>query len=346
MFLKTLSLQNFRNYKKSKLNFNQDLTFIVGPNTSGKTNLIEAVHFLAYGESLKNDRDSDPISFGETFARVNGQVEDTDLEVLITEKSKKYLVNGVSKRRADFMNNFAAVAFLPPDLDMIVGSPGLRRRFLDSSLQGADGVYRMAFISYYKALRSRNSLLQRIKDEGFKDETQFEYWDGILIKNGRILTDIREKFIDFLNNEEKHIFDMRIFYDRSVISKERLEKYKEAERASGVTLVGPHRDDFQVFMKDKKGNDSLDVKLYASRGQQRLCVLQLKFLSLLFMEKFLGHRPVLLLDDIFSELDSGHIKLVSKEVAKQQTIITTTHREFIPDKLYTDSAVINLDIEK
>lgn len=342
MLLKNLQLQNFRNYSKSEFNFSSQTTLIVGPNTSGKTNIIEAIYFLATGKSFRADKDFEMIRFGEEVARVKGKVNDTDLEVVLTTPLKKYLVNGVSKRRVDFASHLVLVLFSPQDLEIIVDSPSLRRNFLDDVLEQVDRDYRLALISYIKGLRQRNALLEKAGESGIRNEKQFEYWDTLLIKNGEIITKKRENFIEFLNNAEKEIFDFRLFYDKSTISKARLLQYEEAEIGAGVTLVGPHRDDFSVHMFNNKRSTTHDVKLFGSRGQQRLAILQLKLLQLLFVEKVLSERPLLLLDDIFSELDEEHIHHVLEILDKQQTILTTTHKEFIPEPLFKKMDVIEL----
>lgn len=341
MFLKHLSLQNFRNYTKSNFTFSEKTTVILGSNTSGKTNLLEAIYFLARGESFKAEKDIEVIHFGEEVARVSGKTEDETLEVVIASNQKKYLVNGVSKRKIDFAGLLTCVIFSPMDLDIIVDSPSLRRRFLDGVLLQVDREYRLASIDYTKALRQRNALLE-YASVGSHSEKQFEYWDSLLIKNGQMLTKKREELIAFFNTEEKDIFDFAVSYDKSVVSKERLLQYEDAERAAGVTLVGPHRDDFSVAMFNNKVQTTHDVKLFGSRGQQRLAILQLKLLELSFMEQKLGEKPVLLLDDIFSELDTEHIDLVSRMIAGQQTIITTTHKEFIDKKFLKKANVVEL----
>jgi DNA replication and repair protein RecF len=180
------------------------------------------------------------------------------------------------------------------------------------------------------------------RETGQRNEKQFEYWDNLVIENGNIITQKREEFINFLNSSAKDIFDLAVEHDKSTISKERLLQYEREEVAAGVTLVGPHRDDFSVLMFNG-GKTAHDVKFYGSRGQQRLAILQLKMLELLFIEKSLRERPLFLLDDIFSELDEGHIQLILQEIGKQQTIITTTHEEFIPKKLLKLMKVINFE---
>ncbi len=351
--LKSLSLQNFRSYKKADFEFISKTTVIIGPNTSGKSNLIEAIFLLASGKSFRTDKDMQMISFGEAFGRVKAEAEDNELEIIVTNgqlngktsQFKKFLVNGVPKRRVDFVENFSAVLFSPEDLDIIVDSPSLRRRFLDNVLELVDREYRISTVAYSKALRQRNALLENKRETGIRNEKQFEYWDNLVIENGGIITKKREEFIEFVNNETKDIFDFVAYYDKSVISKQRLLQYKDAEVAAGVTLVGPHRDDFSVSMFNNSRSDIHDVKSFGSRGQQRLVILQLKMLELLFIEKKLGKRPVLLLDDIFSELDEGHIELILEMLGLQQTIITTTHREFIPESVLKKTQVIKFTKE-
>lgn len=337
MFLKSLFLQNFRNYSKSEFHFSKETTFIVGPNTSGKTNFLEAIYLLSTGKSFKTQNDLEAIQFKKEIGRIKGGIDGTDLEMVLTQTLKKYLVNGVSKRRVDFAGRLLTVLFSPSDLDLVTDSPSLRRNFLDSVLEQIDREYRLAIVSYSKALRQRNALLQKAQEKGLRNQKQFEYWDGILIKNGEIITQKREEFIEFVNKAEKEVFDFSIVYDKSVISEERLLQYEDAEIGAGVTLVGPHRDDFIMRM----GTDEL--KSFGSRGQQRLTVLQLKLIQLLFIKQITGEQPILLLDDIFSELDQGHINLVLEMIKSGQTIITTTHKEFIPKAILKRSAVIELE---
>ncbi len=380
MYLEHLFLQNFRSYTKSQFTFNKGTTVIVGPNTSGKSNLIEAIFLLSSGKSFRTETNIQMIRFGEQIGRARGEIghpgvppgrddkiskrgdsipyrpsdsrvqNDTVLEVVVATGEvssasffhKRFLVNNVPKRRVAFMEHFHALLFVPSHLDIIVGSPSLRRNFLDEALESVDREYRLASIAYEKALRQRNALLHFVRETGRRDQKRFEYWDNLIIQNGQIMTAKRGAFIEFINSHKKELIDFIVEYDRSIISEERLEQYRSAEEASGVTLVGPHRDDFSIRMyaNVNSANESeLDVKFFGSRGQQRLVVLQLKLLQLAFMEEKLGIRPILLLDDIFSELDDDHIRHVIKIIGKQQTIITTTHREFIENNIKIDNPI-------
>lgn len=338
MKITDLVLQNFRSYDQKHLTFS-DVTVIIGPNTAGKSNIIESLYILSSGKSFRAERDLQMIRFGQTIARVKGKIRDSDgdetvLEVVVAKQEragresylKRFLVNNLPKRRVDFTSHFQALLFVPSHLDIIVGSPSLRRNFLDEVLEPVSREYRAAMLSYEKALRQRNALLHDVRETGSRDVKRFEYWDNLLIQNGQIISNHREEFLEFVNSSEKQLLSFEVAYDHSRISEQRLLQYKTAEEASGVTLVGPHRDDFSVYLDQKKIQDA---RSYGSRGQQRLVVLELKLLQLLYMEKALGRRPVLLLDDIFSELDDTHIETVMSIVDKQQTVITTTHKEFL-----------------
>ncbi len=198
--LSSISLQNFRNYKKSAFEFGGRSTIIVGPNTSGKSNLIESIYLLSSGKSFRAEKDSQMVNFGHEMGRVSASAEqnsDTiDLEVVVTvgevagvkSQFKRFFVNGVAKRRADFVGNLPAVLFSPQDLEIIVGSPGLRREFLDNVLEQTDRDYRLALLGFTKALRQRNALLELAKDIGRRNEKEFEYWDSLVIRNGNVLT--------------------------------------------------------------------------------------------------------------------------------------------------------------
>jgi len=354
MRLTKLALQNFRSYTDSTFSFSPQTTVIIGPNTAGKSNLLEAIYLLSTGKSFKAEKDTQMIQFGHSLGRVKGQLEEEGekdtLEVTISEKtneltqrsySKRFLRNGVPKRRVDFAGILPSLLFVPSDLEIIVSSPSQRREFLDTVLEMTDRQYRLSLIAYEKGLRQRNALLDVVKETGMRNEEQFAYWDHLLIEQGSYITQKRAEVIEYMNRQDKSLVAFRVTYDKSVISKERLEQYRGPEIGSGVTLVGPHRDDFAVTIEDKTG-EWKNVKHFGSRGQQRLVVLQLKLLQLTYIERELGRRPLLLLDDIFSELDEAHIQDVLAIVSLQQTIVTTTHKEFLQTAAITSMSMIEL----
>ena len=327
MILTNLTLQNFRSYAKKTFEFSPETTLIVGPNASGKTNILEAIMFLATGKSFRADADREAIVWGSELARVRARISnESELEIVITQGEvlgqkapmKKYLVNGVPRRQIDFVGNLRAVLFWPEHLELVTDSPSLRRRYLDSVLVQVDREYRRSLMSYERGLRQRNRLLDLI-NEGKAGRGQLLFWNQLLIRTGGYLTDTRAAFIDFVNKNNNFTLE----YDKSVISESRLAQYAKEEVAAKATLVGPHRDDFTFFVGGK------DMSKFGSRGQQRLTVLWLKLAELSYIEKEIGERPVLLLDDIFSELDDMHRELVVDLTAKQQTILTSAGRDIM-----------------
>ena len=357
MILENVKLSHFRSYTKASFTFSKDITIILGKNTAGKSNLIESLFLLATGKSFRAEKDIQMIHFGESVARVSGEVVGTDgkemLEVVVTDPdaftgtrvmSKRLIHNGVARRRSDFAGILPALLFVPSDLDIITSSPSKRRDFLDSVLEITDRQYRLSLTAYEKAIRQRNALLETVKEMGVRNEKQFSYWDELVIKNGTYITKMREELLEYFNTEKKSLLDLTVTYDHSYISEERLLQYRAQESASGVTLVGPHRDDFYVDLV--QGKEKKNAKTYGSRGQQRLVILQLKLLQLSYMEKVLGERPLLLLDDIFSELDQGHIEDVLDVITKQQTVLSTTHEEFLGRGVEKNAVILQLEKEE
>ncbi|MCH7730811.1 DNA replication and repair protein RecF [Patescibacteria group bacterium] len=352
MIVTKIQISNFRNFKRKVFKFSPKTTVIVGPNASGKTNILECLFLLSTGKSFRARVEEEMISYPEEIARVKGEFlrPKTSLEVVLTrgeitvgedpEKTervprKRLLINGLAKRLIDFAGNFRVVVFGPQDLELVIESPSRRRNFLDTVLSQVDREYRRGLLSYEKGLRQRNRLLFRIREnlpagrQG-ASRSQLLFWDKLLIKNGDYISQKREEFIDFINttspmNEQYFSLD----YDKSAISEARLEQYAKEEVAAATTLVGPHRDDFCFRLK--KGKRARDLSRYGSRGEQRMSVLWLKLAELAYIEEKSEEKPTLLLDDIFSELDHEHRKVVMKAVGGQQTIITTADPHFIED---------------
>lgn len=351
MILRSITLQNFRNYKKSSFTLPPGITVVVGQNASGKSNFIEAIFLLATGKSYRgappSGGEAQLIRFEEDVARVEGVLDDEmKLAVVLSRQQpvfkKKYLVNGIPRRRVDFAGNLTVVLFTPEDLDIVAGQPSVRRRFLDEVLEQTDPEYRQAHITYTKALRQRNALLEQVQETGVRNEQLFSYWDNLLITNGQILSGKREKFIAYVNAQEKKLFPFVLEYDKSEISHERLLQYRAGEVGAGVTLVGPHRDDVFIKSFHPIAQELEDVKYFSSRGQQRLVALELKLSQISYLKEQSGVNPVLLLDDIFSELDSSHIEHVLALMYTTQTIFTTTHKEFVASISLQKANVIEL----
>jgi DNA replication and repair protein RecF len=348
MLLTRLRLQNFRNYKDSNFLFDKT-TIFVGRNTIGKTNILEAISFLSTGKSFRAEQDKDAIKEGEDFSRIEAEVIKNDDKINLTailhiktgHLYKKFLVNTIAKRQTDFVSNIVTVLFTPSDIEIVTDSPTLRRKYLDSVLSQAKSRYRIAHTTYERALKQRNKLLYLVREgKRLLQKNDFEYWDSILIENGDIITRERNDYISFINKAAKNTFNFSLYYDKSTITQDRLEKYFETELQAGVTLVGPQRDDI-VF---RFPNTEKKISEFGSRGEQRLTVLQTKLIEIEYLHKSTETTPVLLLDDVFSELDSENIAKILEIVPNQQTLITTTHKEFIPKNISDKVDVIDLSL--
>ncbi|NCP47143.1 hypothetical protein COT86_02575 [Candidatus Collierbacteria bacterium CG10_big_fil_rev_8_21_14_0_10_43_36] len=330
--LRKITLSDFRNYKTAEYDFSDGVNLIVGQNAKGKTNLLEAIYLLGIGDSFRAKRTEEMVAFGQELGRVSGEIElpKSDkmmLEIIVNGglvvgkvvNKRKYLIDGVSKRRQDMLGILPLVLFRPEDVDLISGSPDTRRKFLDRLLIQVDNIYSNSLSTYEQALRRRNKLLDAIR-EGSASPYSLTFWDGLLIKHGQIIQEKRRTLIDYINDlfGKSDLFkDLKITYDMSAMSEARLSQYKEAEVAVGYTLVGPHKDDFLVIAETR------DLAVYGSRGEQRMAVLALKMGEIYFMEEKGDKKVLLLLDDIFSELDEIHKEEVLRVMLGRQVVVTT-----------------------
>lgn len=335
MNIEKLELRNFRNHKNIKLEFTDGVTLIHGPNGAGKTNILEAVYLLATAKSPKTRYDKDLINYEHEFATIKGFVfsdqyhDDFLLEVQLKTQNigntstKKLLVNKVAKAQKNFCGLFNAVLFTPLDLELVTGSPGERRGYMDHLLSQTHRDYKVAHDTFTKAVRQRNKLLENIRDYG-SSESQLEFWDEKIISSGTEIQKRRTELVNFLNSfladtEEK----FECVYKINKIDFERVTSHRSAEIAGATTLVGPHRDDLEFLMAGKNADQ------FASRGQQRSIVLNLKLAEIDYIEKIKLERPVLLLDDIFSEFDAHNRQKALDAAKRQQTIISATELFFV-----------------
>lgn len=337
MQLKSLILEDFRSYMKREFQLGEGVTALVGPNAIGKTNVLEAIRLLSLGDSFRAEVIAEMVRFGEEMGRVEALVDEDNehdkLTVIVTGgevggrkvSGRRFLVNDVPKSKANFVGLLPSVVFLPEDLELMDGSPSLRRKWFDSVLQQTDAEYRRSLASYEKALRRRNRVLQAIR-EGLANRYQLTFWDGLVIKHGEVLTEKREELVQFINamfSRSDLFAELALEYDKSVISESRLNQYEKEEVLAGHTLVGPHKDDF-VVTSAHGSERRRNLATYGSRGEKRMAVLGLKMGELLLLEEKLGKKPLLLLDDIFSELDKTHSEEVHRVMLGRQVIVTTT----------------------
>lgn len=350
MLLKKLRLTNFRNLPTVDLEFSDRVVFI-GKNAQGKSNLLEAIYFLATTKSPRADLDLQLIKQDEVFCRVEGDIEEqgetTNLEIAMQKKEeggleKRVRVNGISRRTLDYIGNLVVVYFAPEDINLVTGPPALRRWHIDLTLAQVDRHYKNALTDYSSALTSRNRVLKRIR-EGLAQIDELEFWTESILKAGAIVAEKRENFFEKVNNREL-VFEqseewgkLNLIYHQNILSPERLQQYQAREIASATSLIGPHRDDFTFILDDK------NLAHFGSRGQQRLAVLELKLAELNFIKDFQQTTPILVLDDVFSELDEAHRELVIKVVGQQQTILSVVEQTQLPKDFLKSVQMIKVE---
>lgn len=334
MKINKLVLKNFRNHVDRTIDFTDGVNLIIGSNGAGKTNILEAIHLISTTKSIKAKHDRDLINYGSNFCTVNlASPEDVfELQVVKSDEdnntsSKKAKINKTPKSLNYFAGKFNSVMFTPQDVEILTGSPSIRRRYIDMVLTQTNTNYKKSLNLYIKAVRQRNKVLEMIKENryGFG---QLDYWNEQVLNLGSYLQKARIDFFGLIENlvQEYNLIlngnqsTLKVLYDMSEMSTERLEKYKDAEIAAKSTLVGPHRDDFEIQYNDK------NIAYFGSRGQQRTAMLAIKLAEIDFIKQKTGENPILLLDDIFSELDSKHRNTVNNVIKNQQTIITSTEK--------------------
>jgi len=343
VYLSKLLLQNFRSYSQQLIEFDPRLNLILGPNGSGKTNILESIFLLAAGKSFRSSSQSKLINWDGFFTSVraklvNDKGETSEIEIkLIKDQtgqsntvSRKFLIDKAEKTRKKYIGIFKTVIFHPEDIRLINGSPSRRRDFLDEIFLQTEWRYSQALSQYNRALKHRNELLDQIR-EGKSVKSELFYWDQTIIKNAGIIHDYRTAFVRSVNSFFENHIDSQIkllflSYHPSVINQEKLEKIYSFDIQRGCTHIGPHRDDFS-FNNNTFSADDKNLAFWGSRGQQRLAVLAVRLAQINYLEKNYQDKPVLLLDDIFSELDPEHQKIVVSLCQNYQTIFTAAEPE-------------------
>lgn len=342
MFLKNLKLTNFRNFANLNLELDR-VTLLVGDNAQGKSNLLESIYFLATTKSPRAEKDIELLKENEGFARVEGEIDDTTkLEIGMQKRQdgvegleKKVKVNGIPKRTLDYIGHLIVVYFSPEDINLVTGPPSLRRWHIDLTLAQVDREYKNALTTYHAAIIAKNRLLRKIK-EGFAQVSELEYWTNTALEFGQIVSDKRRFFFETLNREVNHK-EFSFTYHENVLSSERLEKYLPREIAASACLIGPHRDDFDFEL------DGKSLAHFGSRGEQRTAVLQLKMAELHFIKELKGMMPILLLDDVFSELDDTHRHFVTSVINGQQTIISAVEKTQVPKEFLDQVKLVKVE---
>ena len=394
MYLAHLSLAHFRNYRKLELDFDGPLTLLQGANAQGKTNLLEAIYFLATSKPVHalTEREvvdwqagAEPIPYTRVAAHVLADGRGLDLEILLTPREdgvsfkKQVRINGVNRRAMDLVGLLRAVLFLPEDIRLVDGSPGDRRRYLDIALCQMDRAYCRALSQYQKVVEQRNSLLRMLREREaptpVSNEDQLGFWDEQLVTLGSTVVAARYRLLreleaiatvhhaELSQGDERlqlqylpsfnpgHLSEAefgRLDDERGALAlaarplpelsthtvsthfRHKVHQRRMRELDAGTTLYGPHRDDFRFLVNGR------DLRLYGSRGQQRSAALALKLAEVRAMRERTGSAPILLLDDVMSELDAARrAMLLTALEGVNQAVLTTTDWTDFPSALRT-----------
>lgn len=364
-----LALTNFRNYQSLQLACSGMLNVFIGQNAQGKTNLLETFYLLATGRSVRSSRDAEMIRWGEEQARIVAEVErqysTVRLDVVLHKRgAKRVRVNGNYVRRlADLFGYLNVVAFTPDDLQLVKGSPSYRRQFLDYEIAQVSSVYRDHLARYNRILKQRNSLLKAIA-EGTTSPQALSAWDPQLVEHGSRVIAKRAEMINALNplaeaiharitdGKERLRLAYRPFFfgenewdegqcEQVDWVRERflrdMERLRTAEFRRGSSLVGPQRDDVLFLINDT------DARVYGSQGQQRTTVLSCKLAEIEYMTEQVGEPPILLLDDVMSELDASRRRfLVDVVHDRVQTFITSAHTGDLGEELLSRATLFHI----
>lgn len=361
MFLKSVELFNFRNYKHVKVCFNKGINIIYGKNAQGKTNLLESIYLLGLTNSHRNVLDNSLTKYGESFFKVKGILKKdkiaNDLEVYVDERKKNLKFdNDIVNKVSDYISVMNIIIFTPDDLELVKGSPLIRRRYLNVELSQLYSNYYIILNEYEKLLKIRNEYLKNVYKNQKMDNTYFDILTSYLVDKALIIYKMRQKFVDklnlFCNEIYKDITDFdnfKIIYKKNIdidindinAKKVFMDKFKEkrdVEIKLASTIYGPHRDDLEFYL----GN--INLKYYGSQGQQRIAVLALKLSEIEIFRNYRDSTPILLLDDIFSEIDKDKrnnlLKYINKDI---QTIITTTEINNVDEKLIRSAKLFQID---
>lgn len=282
--------------------------------------------------------------------------ETTQLEIamLLSQNSlrKKISVNGIPRRLVDYTSNLAVIFFRPEDINLVGGSPSLRRNHIDQIISQVSRDYKKNLSDYEKVIIRKNKLLFAIR-EGFSKPEELIFWSDQQIILGNLLTLKRDEYFNFINSEQKKFGDFKYQYLPSEVNLQKLKDYKEREILSANSLIGPHRDDFIFLLSSvipesnaSRESKAMDLSKFGSRGEQRTAVLDLKFAEVEFVQSKLDSRPVLLLDDIFSELDPAHRVHVINLTNEQQTIISSVEWDNVLAKALKLAKIVKVEKNK
>ncbi|RKD68081.1 DNA replication and repair protein RecF [Sinobaca qinghaiensis] len=346
MYINEISLKQYRNYNQLTLPVENEINVILGENAQGKTNFMEAIHVLAFAKSHRTSKDKELIQWDQDFARISAEVTKKNgpasLQMILSEKGKKAKVNGLEQKKlSQYIGSCNVVMFAPEDLSLVKGGPNLRRRFLDMEIGQISSVYLHDLGIYQKILKQRNQLLKDIFPSATKEQDMMlQVLTDQLVQTASKVIGRRFSFLKMLRNWAQDIHwqisrqmeKLDIEYSSSAEVEEGMdekaiaaslhrafEKASDREIRRGISLVGPHRDELIIKINGR------EAQTYGSQGQQRTAALSLKLAEIELIHDNIGEYPILLLDDVLSELD--HFRqshLLHAIQGKVQTFVTTT----------------------
>ncbi|SET74891.1 DNA replication and repair protein RecF [Oceanobacillus limi] len=345
MHIEELKLKNYRNYDQLELSFDDKVNVIIGENAQGKTNLMEAIYLLAFTKSHRTPREKELIQWEKDFSKIEGRINKRNrtfpLEIVISTKGKKAKLNRIEQKRlSDYIGSLNVVMFAPEDLSLVKGSPQIRRRFIDMELGQIQPTYIYHLGQYQKILKQRNHLLKQMQYRKTEDRTMLRVMTEQMVEHAAIILERRFSFLELLRKWatpihrgiSRDLETLEIRYSPTIevledANKEKIEsiylhkfqEMEEKEMERGTTLLGPHRDDLIFYVNDK------DVQTYGSQGQQRTTALSMKLAEIELIHNEVGEYPILLLDDVLSELDDyRQSHLLNTIQGKVQTFVSTT----------------------
>lgn len=354
MYIKRLQMLNYRNYKSLNITLGKNVNVFMGDNAQGKTNILEAIYYCAFSKSHRTSKDRDLINWNSDSAYISLLVGkdrlDKNIDINILKDGKKAIkINKIKVSKiGELFGNFNVVMFSPEDLKIIKDSPGIRRKFIDMELCQLNPKYYYNLVQYNKILNERNVILKNRN----LDKEILDIYDIQLANYGHHIVIDRINYINKLNFygkdvhreissgkeniEFRYISTIKDLENIKVNFYETLKKNRKKDIEKGITSIGPHRDDFIILIND------IDTKSFGSQGQQRSAVLTMKFSSLKIIKEITSEYPVLLLDDVLSELDFNRKRYILSTIGEIQTIITCTGIEDITNYLDNTSRLFKV----
>ena len=361
MNLKKIKLLNFRNYKKVSIDFDKNINIIIGNNAVGKTNILESIYVLALTKSYRT-QDINLIEKNSEFTKIKGEIREENilrnLEVFITKDSKKvYLNNNEIKKISDYISYMNVILVCPEDINILKGTPADRRNFLNIELSQISINYIKKYIEFNKILKIRNNYLKMLYQSSFKDVRYLDSLTENLVDREIDIYIERKKFVNLLNERIEEIYrtitgkpGFNIVYKSSLevilddidsFRNALLDKYKKnqnKEIENGMTLYGPHRDDLEFYLE----ND--DIRIFGSEGQQKVALIAIKIAEISIFKEFTNSYPIILLDDIFSELDvRTRNRIINYLNEELQVVITSNDTKGISKKILDRAKIFKVD---